>query len=114
MPYEIEADNEKMKCSNFFLSKKEFTIYYSDISSLSGGIFDGKYSGLMKVCDGKNNICIGFFQSLQNVRALQKLILNKVDRKIYDAAAEKIKNMKTSSVLSAKIQTDDKKENQTS
>lgn len=114
MPYEIEADNEKMKCSNFFLSKKEFTIYYSDISSLSGGIFDGKYSGLMKVCDGKNNICIGFFQSLQNVRALQKLILNKVDRKIYDAAAEKIKNMKTSSVFSAKIQTGDKKENQTS
>ena len=114
MPYKIEADNEKIKCSKFFFSKKEITIYYSDIASLSGGIFDGKYSGLMNVCDGKNNICIGFFHSLQNARALQKLILNKVDRKIYDIAAEKIRAMKTSNTFSSKSQADNRKENKTS
>lgn len=114
MPYKIEADAEKMKCSKFFFSEKEITIYYSDIKSLSGGIFDGKLSGFMKVCDGRNNICIGFFHSLQNVRALQKLILNKVDRKIYDKAAEKIKGMKTSNVFSTKPQVDKKNENKNS
>lgn len=114
MPYWIEADIEKMKCSNFFFSKKEITIYYSDIVSLSGGIFDGKNSGLMKVCDGKNNFCIGFFQSLQNVRALQKLILNKVDRKIYDIAAEKIKGMKAPTAFSANPQVDKENENKNS
>ncbi len=113
MPYKIEADNEKIKCSKFFFSKKEITIYYSDIVSLSGGIFEGKYSGLMKVCDGKNNICIGFFQSLQDARSLQKIILNKVDRKIYDIAAEKIKRMKVSNTLSAKPQVANKKEDKT-
>ncbi len=94
VPFKIEADDEKMKCTKFFFSKKEITLYYSDIKSLSGGIFDGKYSGLMKVCDGKSNVCIGFFNSLNDVRSLQKIILKNVNRKIYDEAAEKIKKMK--------------------
>ena len=38
LPYKIEADEDKMKCTKFFLSKKEIVIYYKDIESLSGGI----------------------------------------------------------------------------
>ncbi len=114
LPYEIEADEEKMKCSKFLFSKKEFMIYYSDIESLSGGIFDGKYSGLMKVCDGNKNVCIGFFHSLQNVRTLQRLILNKVDRKIYDKAAEKIKQMKISNIETSNQPPEKKHDNMSS
>jgi hypothetical protein len=65
-------------------------IYYNDVSSLSGGIFENKISGLMKVCDGKNNICIGFYQRLNNSNKLATILLSKVNRNIYDNVLEKI------------------------
>ena len=94
LPYLIEADDEKIICSKFFLSKKEVVIYYDDISSLSGGIFENKISGVMKVCDGKNNICIGFYQRMNNSGKLATIILSKVNRDIYDNVLEKIKSGK--------------------
>ncbi len=94
LPYRIEVDDEKFICSNFFLSKKEITIYYLDISSLAGGIFDNKISGVMKVCDGSNNICIGFYQRLNNSSKLATIILSKVRRELYDNVLEKIKSGK--------------------
>jgi hypothetical protein len=95
LPYKIEADNEKIKCSKFLLSKKEITIFYSDIKSLKGGIFEGKVTGLMNVCDGKNNICIGFFNSLKNVKGLQTIILSKVNRSVYDEVVNKLQIKKS-------------------
>ena len=65
-------------------------IYYNDVSSLSGGIFENKISGLMKVCDGKNNVCIGFYQRLNNSNKLATILLSKVNRNIYDNVLEKI------------------------
>jgi hypothetical protein len=94
LPYRIEADDEKIVCSNFFLSNKEITIYYDDISSLAGGIFDNKISGVMKVCDGSNNICIGFYQRLNNSGMLATIILSKVKRDLYDNVLEKIQSGK--------------------
>ena len=90
LPYLIEADDEKITCSEFFLSKKEIVIYYKDVSSLSGGIFENKISGLMKVCDGKNNVRIGFYQRLNNSSKLATILLSKVNRNIYDNVLEKI------------------------
>lgn len=92
LPYLIEADDEKITCSQFFLSKKEIVIYYNDIASLSGGIFENKISGVMKVCDGKNNLCIGFYQRLNNSEKLATIILSKVKRELYDIVLEKIKS----------------------
>ena len=94
LPYRIEADDEKIVCSNFFLSNKEITINYNDISSLAGGIFENKISGVMKVCDGSNNICIGFYQRLSNSSKLATIILSKVRRDIYDGVLEKIQSGK--------------------
>ncbi|MCW8803710.1 MAG: hypothetical protein OQK57_04860, partial [Ignavibacteriaceae bacterium] len=94
LPYRIEADDEKIICTDFFLSKKEVIIYHCDIKSLSGGIFENKISGLMKVCDGKNNICIGFYQRLNNSSKLATILLSKVNRDIYDSVLEKIKSRK--------------------
>ncbi len=90
LPYLIKADDEKITCSEFFISKKEVVIYYNDVSSLSGGIFENKISGLMKVCDGKNNVCIGFYQRLNNSNKLATILLSKVNRNIYDNVLEKI------------------------
>jgi len=94
MPYKIEADDEKIVCSDFFLSKKNITIYYRDMSSLSGGIFDNKISGIMKVCAEKINLCIGFYYRLNNSNKLATIILSKVERSIYDEVLEKIKSGK--------------------
>ncbi|MDH3269028.1 MAG: hypothetical protein OEM46_09275 [Ignavibacteria bacterium] len=94
LSYRIEADDEKIVCSNFFLSQKEITIYYIEISSLAGGIFDNKISGVMKVCDNRNNVCIGFYQRLNNSSKLATIILSKVRRDLYDNVLEKIQSGK--------------------
>ena len=95
LPYRIEVDDEKIICSKLFLSNKEIAIYYNNISSLAGGIFDNKISGLMKVCDNRNNVCIGFYHRLNNSSKLATIILSKVRRDIYDNVLEKIKSGKS-------------------
>jgi hypothetical protein len=95
LPYLIEADDEKIICSKFFLSKKEVVVYYNDIESLTGGIFRNRISGLMKVSDGKNQTCIGFYQRLNSSGKLATILLSKVNREIYDNVLEKIKSGKS-------------------
>ena len=90
LPYKIVADDDKMTCLNFFLSKKEVIIHYEDIELLSGGIFENKISGIMKVCDGKNAICIGFYHKLLNSNKLATIILSKVKRPLYDQVLERL------------------------
>ncbi len=97
MPYKIEADNDKLVCMDFLFSQKEIVIFHKDISTLSGGIFDGKLSGIMKVTDNKNNISIGFFNNIKNVRGLQTIILSKVQRSVYDDVVDRIKKKKPQS-----------------
>jgi hypothetical protein len=101
VPYKIEIDDEKIVCTEFIFKDKSITIFIKDIETISGGIFDGKYRGIMKVCDGKNKICIGFFDRLKDSSKLVTLILSKVDKKIYDKVIEQIQ--------SAKIKPDSKK-----
>lgn len=94
VPYKINADDEKIVCSDFFFRKKTITIYYKDIESLTGGIFEARYRGLMKVCDGKNKICIGFFDKMINSNKLITIILSKVDKKLYDNVIGKLEEVK--------------------
>lgn len=94
VPYKIEADDQKIVCTNFLFRSKTVTIYYNDIESLTGGIFEGKYRGLLKICDGKNKICIGFFDRMKNSSKLVTLILSKVDKKIYDDIIIKLESIK--------------------
>jgi hypothetical protein len=94
VPYKIQIDEEKIICTDFLFRDKTVTIYIKDIDSISGGIFEGKYRGLMKVCDGKNKLCIGFFDRLHNSSKLVTLILSKVDKKIYDKVIEHIQSLK--------------------
>lgn len=90
IPYKIEADNEKMVCSQFLFSKKQFTINYADIEKLEGGVFDGKSSGLMKINDSRNKVQVGFSQKINNSERLISLILSKVHKDIYNEVIEHI------------------------
>ncbi len=94
IPYKITADDEKMVCTNFLFQNKSLMILYKDIESVSGGIFEGKYRGMMKICDGKNKMCIGFFDRLNNSNKLITLILSKVEKDIYDKVIEQIQSAK--------------------
>ncbi len=77
-----------MICSNFLLSKKNFTIHYSDIDELNGGIFDGKTSGVMKLRDGRNRVQIGFSHKIKNSEKLISLVLSKVPKEQYNAVID--------------------------
>ena len=83
LPYKIEADDEKIVCSEFFLSKKKIVINYNDIDSLSGGLFENKMSGVMQVC-------FGFYNRMRNSNKLATIILSKVKRELYDEVLEKL------------------------
>ena len=90
LAYKIDADDEKIICSEFLFSKKVVTINYSDIESLKGGVFERKSSGIMKVYDGKNNETIGFSQKMKDSNKLITLILSKVKKEIYDDVIENL------------------------
>ena len=90
MPYKIEADEEKIVCSHFMFSGKIYTIIFDEIDKLSGGIFDGKVRGLMKVHNQKDGITIGFFHKIHDAKTLETLILSKVPKKLYDEVIDKI------------------------
>ena len=90
LAYKIEADDEKIVCSEFLFSKKVITIIYLDIESLKGGVFERKSSGIMKVFDGKNNVTVGFSQKMKDSNKLITLILSKVRKEIYDDVIENL------------------------
>lgn len=87
-PFKISADENKLICTDFMFRKKEVVIYYKNIKSIEGGIFEGRLSGIMKVCDGETGICITFSHRIKNSTKLIALILSRIDKKLYD---EKIK-----------------------
>jgi hypothetical protein len=84
LPYKIEADDEKMICSDFLFSKKVVTIYFKDIDMLRGGVFSGRSSGIMKLRDSKSKLQIGFSQKMKNSEKLIALILSKVSKDLYN------------------------------
>jgi hypothetical protein len=88
LPYKIEADDEKMICSNFLFSEKVVTIYYKDIDLLKGGVFSGKSSGMMRIRDGKSKLQVGFSQKMIDSEKLIALILSKVSKSIYNEVIE--------------------------
>lgn len=102
VPFKIEIDDEKIICSHFIFKQKEITILMKDIDSLSGGIFDGRYRGLMKVSDGKNKVAIGFFDRMIGSQKLITLLLSKVDIKIYNEVIPKIKELKIKPEIKSK------------
>ena len=104
LPYKIEADNERLICSNFLFSKKEIVIYHKDISTLTGGVFEGRISGIMKLTDDKNNLSIGFFNSIKNAHGLQTIILSRVPRNVYDEVVKKLKQRRPESFNKEKSQ----------
>jgi len=97
MPCKIEADEEKIVCSKFMFSSKTCTLRFDEIDKLSGGIFDGKLRGLMKVYNQKEGITLGFFHKIHDAKTLETLILSKVSKGLYNEVIGKL-NIKKDSI----------------
>ena len=91
LPYRIEADEEKLITTDYLFSKKKVTIYFRDIAELQGGVFDGRKRGVMKIIDRRNNNIAAFYSNINNSADLERIILEKVTREVYDWTLEKIK-----------------------
>ena len=91
-PYKIEADNEKMICSNFFMSKKKVEIKLIDIESVRGGIFSNSLTKpiFMKVKNHESEI--GFHYHLKKYNILLTTILSNIDQELYSSLLERIKD----------------------
>ncbi|MCX8105910.1 MAG: hypothetical protein N3D80_08590 [Ignavibacterium album] len=92
-PFRISADDEKLICTDFMFRKKEVIIYYKNIKSIEGGIFEGRLSGMMKVCDSETGICITFSHRIKNSTKLIALILSRIDKQLYDQKIEALQKV---------------------
>jgi len=90
LPYQIEIDDEKIICSQYFKKDKKEIIYFSEIVGLRGGIFLGKSKGLMLI-EG-NKTTIGFFHHLTNANIFITTLLQNVPAEVYKNVESKIKS----------------------
>lgn len=84
------ANDEKIICKEFLFNKKQVEVFYKDIESLSGGLFEGRLRGLMKVWDGKSKICIGFYDKIRDIKELQTILLSRVNKDVYNKVIQNI------------------------
>jgi hypothetical protein len=90
-PFRIKAGNDKLICSNFFLSKKNIEIKIADIDKINGGIFSGYPSRPIYIHDTKQNITIGFYANAGQFSELLKIILQNVSEDLYSELTSQMK-----------------------
>ncbi len=90
-PFLIYADNEKMICTDYFMSKKKLEIYHSDIVEMRGGMFSGNTSRPVYIKDGRSNETIGLHAHVKNYNKLITTILSNVSQELYDGLLENAK-----------------------
>lgn len=83
-PYKIEADNEKIICSDYFFRNKQIELDHISITKITGGIFSGNIARPIYLHDENNNIVIGFNNHLKNYDKLVTIILANVKQELYD------------------------------
>lgn len=84
LPFKIETDDKKLICSDFFVKDKKIEIYFEDIEEIKGGIFDKKYSGIIKIYDGKQKTWIGFYNRINNSKMLYTILLSRIKLSLYE------------------------------
>jgi hypothetical protein len=89
-PNKIQIDKDNLICSDFIWKNRTVIIPFSNISELSGGVFDGKIWKPMYIFDKSQNVKIGFTDKIRNVKDLATTILVKIKKERYD---ELMKNL---------------------
>lgn len=95
-PYKIEADNEKIICTDYFFSREQIELDHSSITKITGGIFSGNIARPVYLHDENNNIVIGFNNHLKNYDKLLTIILSNIKQELYDDLLTKTKETRIS------------------
>jgi hypothetical protein len=91
-PFLVEADNEKIICSNFFFSTKQVQIKHINIDKISGGIFSGYPTRPVYIHDAMQDITIGFYTNSKELQSLLKIILQNITEDLYRELLGKLRN----------------------
>jgi hypothetical protein len=83
-PYRIEADNQKIICTDYFFSNKKIELDHNSITKITGGIFSGNIARPIYLHDENNNITIGFNSHLKDYDKLLTIILSNIKKELYD------------------------------
>ena len=108
-PFQIEADNTKMICSDYFFSKKKFEVPYNDLTKITGGLFSGNTSRPIYLYCEKLDETIGLHSHIKNHNELLTTILSNIPKKLYDEMLEKTKELAEVKSVKGKIRKDKKK-----
>lgn len=95
-PFKISADNEKIVCSSFFMSKRVVEINLTNIDDIKGGIFSSYPSRATYIHDSVTNETIGIYMRSAKFKNLLKLILQNIPQTLYDELLNQMKRGKTS------------------
>ncbi|MEW6701435.1 MAG: hypothetical protein AB1298_01840, partial [Bacteroidota bacterium] len=60
-PFKITSNDEKIICTEYFLSRKTIEIKIEDIDKITGGIFSGFPTRPVYLYDSSQNLTIGFY-----------------------------------------------------
>lgn len=92
-PFQIQADNEKMVCADFFMSNKQIEIKHSEIADIKGGIFSGSQIKPLYILDKNGGIIIGINPHLKGYNKLVTIILSNVSQKLYHDLLDRSKKL---------------------
>ena len=90
-PFKVEADNEKMICSDFVLNKRTVEIIHSNIRTIKGGIFSGRNYSPLYISTEKESI--GLSPHIKDFNKLLTIILTNIDKNLYEELLESIKKL---------------------
>lgn len=88
MPRCIEVRETGLQCSGYFLSREKKFIPFDEITDITGGIFDRRFTKLIAVHHPRGKIV--FFSTIRNARLLQDALLRGIRPGLYDAILERI------------------------
>jgi hypothetical protein len=93
-PFTLSADNEKLICSDFFLTSKIVEIKFENIDKITGGIFSGYPTRPVYIHDNVQNITIGFYPSAGKFNELLLTIMKNINEDLYQQLIDKMKGLR--------------------
>ena len=92
-PFTVQADNEKIICTDYFFSKKEIVIRMENIDSVKGGLFSGYPTRPVYIHDSENDITIGIYSHVGKFQKLLTKILQNIPQYVYNDLMDKMRSL---------------------
>lgn len=87
-PFKIEADNQKIICTDFVINNRLVEISYSEIVEIKGGIFSGR--AYMPLYIKTDKEILGISPHITDYNKLLTIILSNISKELYTSLLDKI------------------------